>query len=182
MNRGIVTGSIIVILLLIASGLVYKGCASVPKQNIRPVGYFEIEKYLGDWYEIGRFDFKWEKNLNYVRTNYSMNKDGTIKVINKGYDYVAKKDKKITGKAKFAGRRKDLGELKVSFFGPFYSPYTIIALDAEYKYALVAGQNNKLLWLLSRTPTIPREVEENCINIARAAGYDMRDFVWTVQE
>lgn len=161
---------------------IFIACTSTSKNNAKPVGNFEIERYLGDWYEIGRFDFKWEKNLKNVRANYSMNKNGSVNVINSGYDYVSKKEKHSIGKAKFASKQKDIASLKVSFFGPFYSSYTVIALDSEYKYALVAGANNKLLWILSRTPTIPDRIKEKYIQIAQELGYDLTDFVWTIQE
>ncbi|WP_298739500.1 lipocalin family protein, partial [uncultured Treponema sp.] len=52
----------------------------------------------------------------------------------------------------------------------------------EYNYALVAGANKKLLWILSRTKTIPSDVKESYIQTAKNAGYDLSGFVWTVQE
>ena len=135
--------------------------------NLEPVRNFELERYLGKWYEIGRFDFKWEKNLKNVTADYSLNKNGTVKVVNSAYDYV---------------RNQNSGSLKVSFFWPFYSDYKIIALDSEYNYALVAGANKKLLWILSRTKTIPDDVKERYIQTAQNAGYDLNGFVWTEQE
>ncbi len=128
--------------------------------SLEPVKDFDIERYLGKWYEIGRFDFKWEKNLKNVMAEYSLNKNSTVKVVNSGYDYVGKKQKQSVGKAKFSGNQNE-GSLKVSFFGPFYSDYKIIALDSEYNYALVAGENKNLLWILSRTKTIPADVKES---------------------
>ena len=95
----------------------------------------------------------------------SLNKNGTVKVVNSGYDYVSKKQKQSVGKARFAGNQNS-GSLKVSFFWPFYSDYKIIALDYEYNYALVAGANKKLLWILSRTKTIPDDVKERYIQTA----------------
>lgn len=169
----------IILALSCAGGL--SACTSVSSNDVKPVENFNIQRYLGDWYEIGRFDFKWEKDLKSVRANYSMNEDGSVKVTNSGYNYVSRKEKQSVGKAKFAGQ-EDVAGLKVSFFGPFYSAYTVIALDPEYKYALVAGANKKLLWILSRTPTIPQDIKENYVQIAKNAGYDMTNFVWTIQE
>lgn len=170
-----------VVLALVCTGD-FTACAKESKISVKPVENFKIERYLGDWYEIGRFDFKWEKDMKNVRANYSMNENGTIKVTNSGYDYVAQKDKQSIGKAKFVGKLQDVADLKVSFFGPFYSAYKVIALDADYQYALVAGANNKLLWILSRTPEILDSVLNDYIQIAQTAGYDLTDFVWTIQE
>lgn len=155
-------------------------CESTPKKT-RPVENFYSSRYLGRWYEIARFDFMFEKNMKNVTANYSMNDNGTLNVLNTGYDFKKQEWKEKNGKAKFAGRT-DVGALKVSFFGPFYSAYTIIALDPDYNYALVAGANKKLLWILSRTPTIPEDVKQDYLEIARKAGYNTSGLVWTIQE
>lgn len=163
------------------AGLSAQSVSKKSNASLEPVKNFELARYLGKWYEIGRFDFKWEKNLKNVTAEYSLNKNGTVKVVNSGYDYAAQKEKQSVGKAKFAGNKNE-GSLKVSFFGPFYSDYKIIALDSEYNYALVAGANKKLLWILSRTKMIPADVKESYIQTAQNAGYDLSGFVWTVQE
>lgn len=181
MNKEIKVGNLFTVIIALSCAGGLAACAGMIR-NIKPVENFQVERYSGEWYEIGRFDFKWEKNMKNVRANYSLNKDGTIKVINSGYDYIKGKEKQSIGKAKFASSHKDIASLKVSFFGPFYSAYTVIALDDEYKYALVAGENDKLLWILSRTPTIPDDIKEKYIQTAEDAGYDLTDFVWTIQE
>ena len=84
----------IILALTCVGGL--SACTTTSAATVTPVKNFEIERYLGDWYEIGRFDFTWEKNMKNVHANYSLNKDGTIKVTNSGYDYKAKKDKKFS--------------------------------------------------------------------------------------
>lgn len=176
------TGNLFPIMIALCCAGTFSACSSTSKISVTPVQNFEINRYLGDWYEIGRFNFKWEKNMKNVQANYSLNDDGTVKVTNSGYDFVAQKQKQSIGKAKFVGQQKDIANLKVSFFGPFYSAYTVIALDPDYQYALVAGANNKLLWILSRTKTIPDDIKENYIQIAKSAGYDLTDFVWTIQD
>ena len=85
--------------------------------------------------------------------------------------------KEATGKAKFTGN-DNVAKLKVSFFGPFYAGYNVIAIDKDYKYALVAGQSLKYLWILSREKTIPLKVKENYLQIAQKAGYDTTDLLW----
>lgn len=120
-------------------------CSTMPKGAV-VVEPFEADRYLGKWYEIARFDFRYERNMNNTTAQYALNEDGTIQVINRGYDTVKNRWKEATGKAKFAGE-PTVARLKVSFFGPFYSPYNVIALDPEYRYALVAGKNLKYLWI-----------------------------------
>ena len=153
-----------------------QSCTFIPKK-ITAITNFDSDKYLGKWYEIARFDFKYEKNLNNVTAQYSLNDNGTIKVLNSGYDYKKGSWKSSTGKAKFT-KAKTIAELKVSFFGPFYAGYNVIALADDYKYALVAGGKMKYLWILSRTPTIPDEVKNDFVNKANSLGYDTSKLIW----
>ena len=141
---------------------------------------FDAERYMGKWYEIARFDFKFEKDLSFVTADYSENPNGSIKVTNNGYNTKKKRWQSAEGKAIFA-KTPDVGMLKVSFFGPFYSGYNIVAIDKDYKYALILGENLNYLWLLSREKTMPKAVIENYLEIAANAGYDLSRLIWTEQ-
>ena len=151
-------------------------CQSIP-DGATAVKPFDVKAYVGKWYEIARLDFRFERNLTNTTANYSLNEDGTIKVLNRGYDYKKKEWKEATGKAKFAGL-KDEARLKVSFFGPFYSGYNVIAIDQDYQYALVAGESLKYLWLLSRKTEMPEDVKANYLKKAQAIGYKTSDLIW----
>jgi apolipoprotein D and lipocalin family protein len=155
-------------------------CASIPK-GARAVQPFNKNRYLGKWYEIARFDFKFEKNLSNVTATYSLNQDGSIKVDNKGYNYKKKEWKESVGKAKFVNS-EDEARLKVSFFGPFYAGYNVIAIDDNYQHALVAGNNLNYLWILSRTATIPEAVKNDYLAKAKQLGYDTSELIWTKHE
>lgn len=150
-------------------------CASIP-EGARAVTNFELNRYLGKWYEIARLDFKFEEGLDNTTAEYSLNKNGTVKVDNKGRRTETGEREQAIGKAKFAGDT-DVGMLKVSFFGPFYSGYNVIMLD-DYQHTLVAGANLKYLWILSRTPSIPDEVKERYLAKAKELGYQIEDLVW----
>lgn len=152
-------------------------CSSKIPEGAKAVKPFDVKRYAGKWYEIARLDFKYEKGLNNVTADYSLNDDGSIKVVNRGYD--AKKDKweEANGKAKFVDAQ-DEARLKVSFFGPFYSGYNVIAIDPEYRYALVAGESLKYLWLLSRETQMPENVKQDYLQKAKAIGYNTDDLVW----
>ncbi len=151
-------------------------CSSKP-DNIEVVKPFDINKYLGKWYEIARMDLRFERNLNNTTAQYTLNNDGTIKVVNSGYNYVTKQNKQAIGKAKLVGLN-DEAKLKVSFFGPFYSAYNVIAIDAQYKYALVMGSSSKYLWILSREKTIPATIKEQYVKIAASYGANTDAFIW----
>jgi apolipoprotein D and lipocalin family protein len=177
-NKHVVAGLIGVAVLGTAFSL--SSCVSIPKGAIA-VHPFQKDKYLGTWYEIARFDFRFEKGLSHVTATYSVKDANTIRVDNKGYDARNKKWKQSIGKAKFVNS-DDAGRLKVSFFGPFYAGYNIIAIDDNYRYALIAGNNLDYLWILSRDKTIPATVKTEYLAKARELGYDTDKLVWTKQD
>lgn len=151
-------------------------CANIPQGAI-PVKNFQSDRYLGKWYEIARMDFRFEKGLNNTTANYTLNEDGSIRVENRGFDYKKSVWKQAIGKAKFKGAT-DEARLKVSFFGPFYSGYNVIALDEAYQYALVAGKDLGYLWILSREATIPDTIKESYLELAKSLGYDTEALIW----
>ena len=155
-------------------------CRMAPK-NVKSVTNFDIKKYLGTWYEIARFDFIHERNLKNVTANYSVNKKGTIDVVNKGFNIKTNQWQQAIGNAKFQKNKTTIGALKVSFFGPFYTGYNIIALDSEYKSALVVGKNYNYLWILSRTPTLDNKICMNYLEKANELGFDISKIEWTNQ-
>jgi len=158
----------------------FHSCASLPEGAL-PVKPFSSEKYLGKWYEIARMDFRFERGMDHTTANYSMNKDGSIRVENRGYLPAKKQWKKAIGKAKFVGL-SDEARLKVSFFGPFYGGYNVIALDESYKYALVAGDNLSYLWILSREITVPEDVKLSYLQKAKSLGFDVEALIWVKQD
>ncbi len=167
------------VLPLIAAGIVagaLMGFGTIPKGAVA-VKPFDQKKYLGTWYEIARLDYKWERNLDNVTATYSLKKNGQIRVDNKGYNYKKNQWEESIGKAKPAGDPQE-GRLRVSFFGPFYSGYNVIAIDRDYQYALVAGESTKYLWILSRSKDIPNAVKQDYLQQARAIGYNTSALVW----
>lgn len=162
---------------LIGGGmLVYQACKSIPV-NATAVKPFDIQKYLGKWYEIARFDYRFERNLNNVTAQYAQGEDGKITVVNRGFNTKTGEWEEAEGQAKFVGST-DEARLKVSFFGPFYSGYNVIAIDPAYRYALVAGESLKYLWILSRETTIPDSIRSAYLRQAEAIGYDTRKLIW----
>ena len=163
-------------LLSIGAIALIASCKSIPR-GAKPVNNFDPKRYLGNWYEIARLDFKYEKNLNNTMAHYSLKDNGDIKVLNSGYNYKKQEWTSSIGNAKFRGDQSEAA-LKVSFFGPFYSGYNVIALDDQYQYALVAGKNTDYLWILSREKTIPDVVKQQYLKIASDIGYNTADLVW----
>ncbi len=154
-------------------------CSSMP-EKAQPVSQFDVNRYLGTWYEIARFDYHFEKDLDNAIAQYSLNADGSVNVVNSGYNFKKNTWVSANGTAKFRGD-KDIAALKVSFFKPFYAGYNVVALE-DYKYALIAGKNLDYLWILSREKTIPENVKQNFITRAREIGYDTSKLIWVKQD
>ncbi len=168
--------------LLIGLTILMGACSSstIPP-GAKAVEQFNKSNYLGKWYEIARMDFYFERGLINTSAFYALNEDGTIKVVNRGYNPEKKEWKESVGKAKFVGDEQ-VGMLKVSFFGPFYGGYNVIALDSNYQYALVAGEKLDYLWILSRQKTIPDSVKNTYLKVAEKIGYQTKELVWVKQD
>ena len=170
-------------LCLIALALLSACTVRVP-EGVETVQDFELERYLGTWYEIGRLDHRFERGLSRVTANYALNDDGTVRVTNRGYRDADGEWEEAEGRAKFVGAR-DVGELKVSFFGPFYGSYNIMHLDRgveNYRVSLVAGPNKGNLWLLARTPVLDQASKDELVAMARAAGFPVEELIWVSQD
>jgi len=156
------------------------GCVSLP-DGVKPVAQFDLERYLGHWHEIARLDHSFERGLSQVSAEYSLRDDGTVRVINRGYNETQDKWKEAEGKARFVGKRNE-GFLKVSFFGPFYASYIIFELDHEnYSYAMISGPDKSYLWVLSRKAELEKEVLDKLIEKARNLGFDTQDLIFAEQ-
>lgn len=154
------------------------GCGTGVPEGLAPVAGFELERYLGKWYEIARLDHRFERGLTNVSAEYSMREDGGVTVLNRGYNRDKEKWSEARGKAKFIGDPA-VGSLKVSFFGPFYGGYHIIALDTDaYEWAMVAGPNRSYLWILSRETALEPAVLSDLVGRAREWGFDTDKLIY----
>jgi len=137
-------------LTVLLTCLLLGGCLGMP-EGVQPVRGFELERYLGRWYEIARLDHSFERGLSDVTATYSLREDGGVDVVNRGYSEEAGEWREARGRAYFVGD-PDRAYLRVSFFGPFYGSYVVFELDADYRYAFVSGPDRDYLWLLARQP------------------------------
>ena len=154
------------------------GCALAPPPGVTPITGFDLDRYLGRWYEIARLDHSFERGLRDVTATYHRREDGGVRVLNRGYDERTGVWKEAEGRAFFIGD-PTVGSLKVSFFGPFYGGYHIIALDHEqYAWAMIAGPNRDYLWILARTRTLPPDVRARLVEQAKALGFATDGLIW----
>ncbi len=140
----------------------------------------ELDKYLGKWYEIARFDNRFEKGLERVTAEYSLREDGKIKVLNTGYDSNSGEKKEAVGKAKIPDKSQP-AHLKVSFFAFFYADYLVLELDEDYKWAVVGSSSDKYLWILSRSSELPENILSDIIEKIVHRGYDPEKLLFIKQ-
>lgn len=166
------------VIAVVAASFLLVACSTpTPPPGVTVVSPFDTQRYLGTWYEIARFDHQFESGLEKVTATYSLRDDGGLDVVNKGYNPDRGMWQKTDGVAYFTGQ-PTRAALKVSFFGPFYGGYNVIALDSQYQYALVSGPDRGYLWILSRTPTIPESIKQEYLRIARDLGFPVEKLVW----
>jgi apolipoprotein D and lipocalin family protein len=156
--------------------IVLAGCVGIP-DNVTPVKGFDVQRYLGLWHEIARLDHSFERGLERVTAHYSLAADGSIRVVNRGFNPASNEWKEAVGKASFIADA-DTGRLKVSFFGPFYGSYNIIDLDQkDYSYALVCGPDKSYLWILAREPQLEASTKAALLNKAKALGFETQKLI-----
>ena len=161
--------------------LMLAGCLGTP-EGVEPVDDFDADAYLGTWYEIARLDHSFERGLSRVTAEYSRREDGGIRVINRGFSEQDGEWKSAEGRAYFVGE-DDVGHLKVSFFGPFFSTYAVFGLDHEqYQYAFVSGFNRFYLWLLARRPGVDEELIQRFEERAGELGFDTDQLIYVSQQ
>lgn len=162
----------------IAITLSLLGCASSSHKSIEPISDFVLSDYLGKWYEIARIDHGFQKNIVNGTAQYRLREDGLVEVINQGFNENNKEWEKAIGVAKLKGE-SNIAHLRVSFFWPIYGDYKVFYLESDYSVALVTGSTSEYYWLLSRTPTLPREDIVRYMHIAKDAGIDVSKVIFT---
>jgi len=157
------------------------GCARIPHGVVAVTG-FDVQRYLGTWYEIARLDNSFERGLINTSATYSLNDDGSLRVVNRGFDPKLNKWKQAEGRAYFVSQ-PDIGRLKVSFFWPFYGGYNIIDLDKQnYSYVLICGNSKTYLWILAREPKLSETVLASLTLKAKGLGFNTDALIYVPQE
>ena len=169
-----------VIAAVTAAFLVVACSSHTPPPGVTVVSNFDAQRFLGTWYEIARLDHRFERGLEKVTAHYSSMDDGGIQVVNRGYNPDREMWQQSVGKAYFTGD-PHRAAMKISFIGLFYGGYNVIALDREYRHALICGPDRSYLWILSRTPTLSPEMKQQMLDVATRQGFDVTKLIWVEQ-
>lgn len=151
------------------------GCGS-PTVDNSVVTTFDLNRFLGNWYEAARFDHRFERGMDQTKATYVLRDDGKVNVLNTGM-----KDGRYSEAKGVAKLTDTSARLRVSFWGPFYSDYRVMLIDDDYQYALIGSRSDKYLWILSRTPQISPETKAKLLAEAQRRGYDASKLIWVKQ-
>ncbi|WP_372751039.1 lipocalin family protein [Labilibaculum sp.] len=171
-----------VFMLLLIASIINKGFTGCETQNLKidnsSVRELDINKYLGNWFEIARYDNRFERGLVGVKANYLLRDDGKISVINTAYkDSLNGEYSQAIGKAKIPDPENEPGKLKVSFFLFFYGDYYVMELDKDYQWAVVGSSSDKYLWILSRKAHMEEELYQNLLSRLQKRNYDISKLI-----
>ncbi len=170
--------SLVIILLVVAVALLLGAC----RKNYQPmdtVKDVDLTRYIGKWYEIARYPHRFEEGCSSVTADYTLQDDGTIRVVNRCILLEqGGKEKQAEGKAKVVDKVSN-AKLKVSFFWPFYGDYWIVKLDDDYQYAIVAEPSRKYVWILARTPQMNSDLYDKLVSEIDNLGYDPKQLIRT---
>lgn len=168
---------LLLIALLTAFCLNLTSCSTASTVDNSTVQSLDLNRFMGRWYEIARFDHKFERDMQQVTTIYAIQDNGRVKVINQGLKNG--KWKTSEGKGKLTTTP---GLLRVSFWGPFYSDYRVMMLASDYTYALIGGDGDKYLWILSRSPQMRQDTRNQVLREAQRRGYNTNNLIWVQQK
>ncbi|MGM7677943.1 lipocalin family protein [Microbacterium sp. A94] len=148
----------------------------------RSVDVFDLQRYLGLWYELGRLPLRYEDDkATDVTAEYSLNDDGTVKVDNRCRDEQGEPTQAL-GLA--IPDEDHPGRLEVTFLpeGLRWIPFTkadywVLKIDSDYRYALVGTPDHKYLWLLGREPQTDAATRAEYLEEARLQGYEVKNWI-----
>ena len=167
------------LILPIAALYLLAGCAS-RNANLPTTKNVDLDKYLGDWYEIARYPLSFEEGCKNIKANYSLKVNGHIKIINTCIDIKTGEPK--LAKASGYSTDETNAKLKVTFFWPFYANYWILDLADDYSWAVVGEPKRKYFWILSREKTLDKKIKDEILVKMPNFGYDPSRLIWTIQE
>ncbi len=168
---------VLIVVFLLIIGVVYG--RSTESIDRRTVAQFELERFLGEWYEIARYDHPFERGLSEVKASYRLMSPGRIEVLNSGLHDRTGERRTARGRAKSGSRT---GQLRVSFFLFFYSDYNVMELAPDYSWAVVGSRSSKYLWILSREPQLPAPTLNSILRNITRRGYRTSRLIFVDQQ
>lgn len=171
----------LILTIWVLLGAVSPHALSFSKLPAKPIENFDLNKYLGTWFEIARIENSFEEGLSNVTATYSLRDDGLVKVVNKGFEIDDKEWDEAEGYAEFA-ETENMAHLEVTFFWPFYADYVVFEVGQDYEYAFVTSDSKEYLWLLAREPIVEQALIDRFLKLAQEGGFKVSDLIFVPQD
>ena len=138
-----------------------------------PAKPVDLDRYLGKWFELARHENRFEKGMDAVTAEYSLDEDGTILIVNSGSQNGPRGERSSAEGHAIVADKATNAKLKVSFFGPFYvGNYWVLDHGDDYDWAIVGEPSGRYLWVLAREARPERAAAEAILSRVEALGYD----------
>lgn len=156
--------------------LALAACTGRP-EGVEAVRGFDVTRYGGQWFEIMRLDHRFERGLTNVTATYTLRPDGSIGVVNRGFEPERCRWKEAGGRAVFQDS-PDIASLSVTFFWPFAGGYHVVELDRQdYGWAMISGPTRGYLWILARRPDLEPTIRDRLVERARTLGFPVDELI-----
>lgn len=179
-HKGLQMNKTLNIFLTLFITLFFVSCSTKYDYNLKTVQNVDLNRYIGSWYEIARFEHYFQKDCKNVKANYTLRDDGKIDVLNSCTKISTNKYKQASAIAYSVNSSNS--KLKVSFFRPFYADYWILDLDEDYKYAIIGTPSKEYLWIISREKTMDDKLLNSLLEKIENLGFDRSKLIFTIQE
>lgn len=161
-------------LLLVVISALLSACSSIP---LKTVEHVDLDRFMGPWYVVGTIPWVVEKNNVGTMDIYEPRKDGKIDI---RYVFHKKSLDAPRQEWKAVGRvvnTKSNAEWAVQFIWPFQAPYLVIDLSPDYQQTVIGHPSRKLVWIMSRQPTIPESDYARTLTKLAGMGFDPKSIV-----
>lgn len=178
----------LLLLGLTGAGAAYLAASRPARQpGITPIASLDLPRYMGEWYEIARYPNRFEKDCTgFTTAHYNLQPDGSVRVVNRCRNPDGRFEQ-VVGSARQLGGA-DSATLQVrfapgwlSFVPAVWGDYWVIDLDPEYRLAAVGEPSGEYLWILARTPTVPKREYAALLDRLAQRGIDLSRLQMTRQ-
>lgn len=152
--------------------------SNAPLQTVKDV---DLKRFMGKWYEIGRFPNVYQDGVVGVIAQYELRDDGNITVKNFGRSTTLDAELTVSTATAWVANEADQAKWLVQFIWPFTADYWIIDLDEDYQYAVVGQPERERLWILSRRPRLDDLTLSRIYRRLAENGYDTSKIELTPQ-
>ena len=145
--------------------------------NVPVIESFDLNRFMGTWYEIARLDHPYERGLERVTAQYQFDQKGVVTLINQGYKQ---------GNIRTRRHGKLLPTMTPNYFKVYFGfpigfHYRVAYIEGDYSLTIITGARSNTLWFMARSRSITLEQRHLLESVATQLGYDVSKLIYTKQ-